>query len=255
MKRFSPLALVALALLLLALLAPLFAFAWTVPPEAILTAYSRPEVRSALWISLSASGLSTLIASALGVPAGYLLAAIPRRVALLPLTILALPPAFPPVASGIMLLALTGSQAPLGSFLAQHGMIFPDSFAGVVGAEFFVSASFVALAAYAAFSSLDPRAADSVRTLGMSETRVFWRVAIPQAWGVIVAGVAFAWLRAIGEYGATSIVAYHPASLPIELSISLAARGVVDALALCAGFVVLAGAVLVLQYAIRRRIV
>ena len=255
MKRFSPLALGTLLILLIALLAPLAAFLWTVPPSAVLAAYARPEIRSALGVSLGASLLSTGIAACLGIPAGYYLAGLPRRVAFLPLTLMALPPAFPPVASGIMLLALTGAQAPLGMWLAHLGVTIPDSYLGVVAAEFFVSASFVALAAYAAFSSLDPRAADAVRTLGVGEARIFWRVALPQASGMIAAGIAFAWLRAIGEYGATSILAYHPASLPIALSITLAARGVVDALALCAGFVALAGAVLVLQYVVRRRIV
>ena len=61
--------------------------------------------------------------------------------------------------------------------------------------------------------------------------RIFARVALPAAAANIAIGVAFAWLRAIGEYGATSILAYHPTSLPVALYVALSASGVQAALA------------------------
>ncbi|MGH8164189.1 MAG: hypothetical protein ACREP1_07650, partial [Rhodanobacteraceae bacterium] len=67
--------------------------------------------------------------------------------------------------------------------------------------------------------------------------------------------ILLAWLRGIGEYGATSIVAYHPTSLPIALYVTLAARGIGPALALSYGFVVLAIVVVGLQWALRHRVV
>jgi ABC-type sulfate transport system permease component len=148
-----------------------------------------------------------------------------------------------------------GSNAPLGGWLASVGLSVPDSLLGVGVAEFFVSGSFVAIAAAAAFASLDPIYADAARTLGAGEWRIFWRVALPAAAGGIGAGIAFTWLRAIGEYGATSIVAYHPTSLPVALYVALSASGVREALALCYGFIVLAAAVLAVAWVLRRGVV
>ena len=128
----------------------------------------------------------------------------------------------------------------------------PDTLLGVGVAEFFVSGSFVAIAATAAFANLDPIYADAARTLGVGEWRIFTRVALPGAAAGIGAGIAFAWLRAIGEYGATSIVAYHPTSLPVALYVALSASGVREALALCYGFVVLAALVLAVAWILRR---
>jgi ABC-type sulfate transport system permease component len=94
--------------------------------------------------------------------------------------------------------------------------------------------------------------ADAARTLGSSEWRIFARIALPAASGGIGAGIAFAWLRAIGEYGATSIVAFHPTSLPVALYVALSASGVREALAICYGFIVLAAAVLATAWLLRR---
>jgi molybdate/tungstate transport system permease protein len=96
---------------------------------------------------------------------------------------------------------------------------------------------------------------DAARTLGASEWRIFSRVAVPNAAGSLAAGIAFAWLRAVGEYGATSIVAFHPTSLPVALYVALSASGVRAALALCYGFIVLVAAVLAAAWVLRRRVV
>ena len=187
------------------------------------------------------------------VPAGYWLAH--GRPACRRLFVLALPLAFPPVASGIILLHVAGTRAPIGGWLAAHGFPLVDSLAGVALAEFFVAGSFVAIAACAAFGALDPLPEESARTLGASEWRIFARIALPAAAGNVLAGVAFAWLRAIGEYGATSILAYHPTSMPVAVYVALSAQGVAPALALCYGFVLLATLVLVLQWVLRKRVV
>jgi ABC-type sulfate transport system permease component len=71
----------------------------------------------------------------------------------------------------------------------------------------------------------------------------------------VLAGMVLAWMRAIGEYGATSILAYHPTSLPVQLYVALSAQGVGASLALTYGFVVLAAIVVAVQWALRRRVV
>jgi ABC-type sulfate transport system permease component len=154
-----------------------------------------------------------------------------------------------------MLINFFGTRAPFGGWLALHGLAVPDTLFGVGVAEFFVAGSFVAIAATAAFGALDPVVEDAARTLGAGEWRIFARVSLPNAAGNVAAGVAFAWLRAIGEYGATSILAYHPTSLPVALYVALSASGVRAALALCYGFVVLVAVVVAAAWILRRRVV
>lgn len=245
---------VAAFLLLAALLAPVVAVVAAMPPQEAFAMFGS-AAGDALRVSLIASACATLVATLLGVPAGYYLARRPLRFRAAALFALALPLAFPPVASGLMLIYALGTNSPAGAWLAAHGLTVPDSLLGVGVAEFFVSGSFVAIASTAAFSALDPMYADAARTLGSSEWRIFLRVALPAASGSIGAGIAFAWLRAIGEYGATSVVAFHPTSLPVALYVTLAASGVREALALCYGFIVLAALVVATAWLLRRGVV
>ncbi len=257
MKRSAPKYFfsVATVALVVVVLGPIVAVLGSVSPIDAVHAFSVAPASDALRVSLVASTVATAIATILGVPAGYWLARSPSRVSGPALFVLALPLAFPPVASGILILTVLGAAAPMGAWLAAHGASIPDSLAGVIAAEFFVSGSFVAIASTAAFASIDPIFEDAARTLGVGEWRIFARVALPAAASNVAAGIAFTWLRAIGEYGATSIVAYHPTSLPVALYVALSASGVRAALALCYGFVVLAVAVLGIQWFLRRRVV
>jgi ABC-type sulfate transport system permease component len=256
MKRPSPgpLFLLAALLLLAVLVAPVVAVLAAMPPAEVLATFARTGA-GALRVSLIASAGATLAATLLGVPAGYYLSRKSARLRSMAIFLLALPLAFPPVASGLMLIYVLGTNSPLGAWLSARGLSIPDSLLGVGIAQFFVSGSFVAIAATAAFGTIDPLYADAARTLGASEWRIFTRIALPGAAAGIGAGVAFAWLRAIGEYGATSIVAFHPTSLPVALYVTLSASGVREALALCYGFVVLAALVLAAAWVLRRGVV
>jgi len=248
---FFPLA----AMLLLGAIAwPIAALLLAMPPSQAASIFFE-TAGPALRVSVQASLGATLVATLLGVPAGYWLARLPARARTPATFLLALPLAFPPVASGLMLLYAFGRTAPAGAWLAAHGLPVPDTLLGVGVAEFFVSGSLVALAATAAFAALDPLYEDAARTLGASEWRIFSQVALPAAAGSVSAGIAFAWLRAIGEYGATSVLAYHPTALPVALYVTLSSAGVLPALALCYGFVVLAAAVLGMQWVLRRSVV
>jgi ABC-type sulfate transport system permease component len=243
---------VALCVLLLLMLAPLANLLAIVPPAAALAALTTPDAREALWTSLGASLASVALASLLGIPAGYALARGSARLRGIGIVALAVPLALPPVAAGIALLGLVGVRGPLGGLLAEHGLTFVDTFGGVVLAEFFVSGSVVAIAATAAFSAFDRTLEDAARTLGASPLRVLLRVVLPATWPPVAAAMLFAWLRALGEYGATSILAYHPASLPIALVVALSANGVSSALALAEAFLVITIVVVGLATLVRR---
>lgn len=245
----------AAAILVVVMAGPVLAMLAAVAPTAVFAAFSAPTARDALGVSLLASTIAIGTASALGIPAGFAIAHAPAGWRGWALFALALPLAFPPVASGIILLQIIGTRAPAGAWLASHGIVLVDSLWGVALAEFFVAGSFVAIAATAAFAALDPIYEASARTLGASERVVFFRIALPLAAPNVLAGVLLAWMRAVGEYGATSIVAYHPTSLPIALYVTLSAAGIGPALALSYGFVVLAVIVVGVQWALRRRVV
>lgn len=256
MKRPSPgpIFLFAALLLLGVLAAPVAAVVAAMPPAEAARIFARTG-GEALRVSLIASVGATFAATVLGVPAGYYLSRKSARVRGAAVFLLALPLAFPPVASGLMLIYALGANSPFGAWLSARGLSVSDSLLGVGIAEFFVSGSFVAIAATAAFGTIDPIYADAARTLGASEWRIFTRIALPAAAGSIGAGIAFAWLRAIGEYGATSIVAFHPTSLPVALYVALSAYGVREALALCYGFIALAALVLAAAWVLRRGVV
>ena len=257
LRRHLPRSLFALAVLLLILsfAGPVIAVLASVPPKVVLGALGQPYLLDALRVSLLASFGATTLATLLGIPGGYYLARSRSRWSALWLVVLALPLAFPPVASGIIVLSILGAQAPLGAWLLAHGLRATDSLVGVGIAQFFVAGSFVAISATAAFANLNPIYEDAARTLGASELRIFRHVALPAAAGNLAVGVAFAWLRAIGEYGATSIVAYHPTSLPVALYVTLDASGVRPALAIAYAFIILAALVLSVAWILRRRVV
>jgi ABC-type sulfate transport system permease component len=234
---------IAAILLFVALAGPVVVMLLSVAPAEVLRAFSAAGAQAALRTSLVASLAATAVATIFGVPAGHWLARARGRWAAPMLFMLALPLAFPPVASGILLLSsLSGSR-------------LSDTLVGVAIAEFFVSGSFVAIASCAAFRALDPIYADAARTLGVGEWRIFWQVELPAAGASVAAGIVFTWLRAIGEYGATSIVAYHPTSLPVALYVALSASGVREALALTYGFVLLAALVFAGAWILRPRVV
>lgn len=245
----------ATAILLVVMVGPIVAMLAAVPPGAVVRSFSLPVTQDAVRVSLIASTLAVAAASLLGVPAGYALAHTRRGLRGLLLSVLALPLAFPPIASGIILLQAVGTRTPVGAAFAREGIVFVDSLWGVALAEFFVAGSFVAITAAAAFGSVHPAYEESAQTLGAGPLARFLRIALPLAAPNVLAGMLLAWMRAIGEYGATSILAYHPTSLPVQLYVALSAQGVGAALSLTYGFVVLAVIVVAVQWALRRRVV
>ncbi len=241
------------ALLLLALGAPVAGLLLSVAPSAAFDALRTPEISGAALTSLAASGLAVIVALVLGVPAGYLIARTSGPLRTAGVLACTLPLAFPPVAAGVMILAIVGNRRPVGSWLAGHGLPIVDRFAGVVIAEFFSCAPFVVVAAAAAFSEVDLRLEEAARTLGAGTLETFGRIALPLAARGIAAGALLAFLRAFGEYGSTAVVAYHPTALPIALYVALSTDGLDRALAIAYLFAVFAACGIIVQALIRRQ--
>jgi molybdate transport system permease protein len=162
----------------------------------------------ALALTLKVAGCATLINLALGVATGWLLARRRFFGGDLLDALLTLPMVMPPTVLGYYLLVLLGRNGPLGRWLLQNfGINLIFTWQGAVVAASVVSFPLVFKAARAAFVAVDPQYEQAARVLRVSEAGVFFRVTLPLAWRGILAGVLLAFARAIGEFGATLMVA------------------------------------------------
>ncbi|MEA3123790.1 MAG: molybdate transport system ATP-binding protein [Caballeronia sp.] len=177
---------------------------------------------SAVAVSAGSASVASLVILLGGVPLGYLLARSNSRKAALLGFVVQLPLALPPLTSGVLLLFLLGPYSWVGQLT---GGALTDSFTGIVLAETFVAAPFLIIAARSAFAAVDPMFEDVAATLGHRAGSRFFRVTLPVAWPAISAGLALAWLRAFGEFGATVMVAYHPYSLPVYTYVVFGGQG------------------------------
>jgi len=163
---------------------------------------------TALALSLKVACWATAIALVLGVAVGFLLARrrFPGRELLD--TILTLPMVMPPTVLGYYLLVLLGRQGWIGQGLQDwFGINLIFTWQGAVIAAAIVAFPLVFKPARAAFETVDGRLEDAARVLGMSEAALFLRVTLPLAWRGILAGALLAFARAMGEFGATLMVA------------------------------------------------
>ncbi len=122
-------------------------------------------------------------------------------------TALALPLVLPPTAVGLLLLELLGRSAPLGALLARLGLDVVFTWKAVLLAMAVMSFPLLVRSARTAFEEVDPRLVGLARTLGCSPASAFFRVTLPLAWRGVVAGVVLAFARALGEFGATIMIA------------------------------------------------
>jgi len=166
------------------------------------------EAWIALSLTLKVAGWATALNLVLGVGVGYALARwrFPGRDLLD--AALTLPMVMPPTVLGYYLLVVIGSQGVIGAWLLQHfGIRLIFTWQAAVIAATIVAFPLVFKAARAAFENVDPQLEDAARTLGIGEWGVFFRVSLPLAWRGILAGLLLSFARALGEFGATLMVA------------------------------------------------
>jgi molybdate transport system permease protein len=164
-----------------------------------------------LWNSLRIAAVSAIIVFFAGIFAAYYAARLPRVIKGIVDVILTLPLVLPPTVCGYFLLVIFGNRRPLGMFLAQFGLKFVMTWYGGILAATIVAFPLMYRTARGAFESFDETLAYSGRTLGLSNTFIFWRIRMPFCRQGILAGVVLAFARALGEYGATSmLIGYTP---------------------------------------------
>jgi molybdate transport system permease protein len=204
---FRALLVLALTLTVGFLVLPVLAIFVNTSPARLVSSLGDTQAREALLLSLRTSLVAVAIIVVVGTPAAYLLAMRPFRGRALVMTLVELPLVLPPAVAGIGLLAALGPHGILGGALASAHIQLVLQTAGVVVALTFVAAPFYLRQAQTAFQAVDRTYLDAARSLGARERAVFLRVAIPTARPGLIAGLALAWGRALGEFGATLMFA------------------------------------------------
>jgi molybdate transport system permease protein len=192
---------------------------------------------SPLWISLATSATATVFTFVIGLAAAAwrerrtgIGAALVDGMFLLPLVL-------PPTVVGFFLLLLFGRNGPIGKFLLAFGATIVFSWPATVIAATVVAFPLMYLTARAALEQVDPHLMQAARTLGASERRVFREIALPLAWPGILAGTILSFARALGEFGATLMIAGNipgkTETIPIAIYFAVEADDIHRALAWC----------------------
>lgn len=251
MNRLDKLLTIPLFFFSLIIAAVLAALVTQVSPKELIGSIFHPETHYALKFSLASSSGAMTAAILMGVSSAYFMARrhFPGKGVLE--TLLDIPLVMPPLIAGVGLLFLFG-QNLLGKPLSELGIHLVLSPWGAVVAQAFVATPIVLRTSQAAFSSVDRGYEETAMTLGLNPLQVFLKINIPLAGRSIISGIILAWARAMGEFGATLMVAgatrFRTETLPIAvyLNISSGELGIAVSCAL-----VLLGAAFMLLLAMR----
>jgi molybdate transport system permease protein len=236
-----------LAVALAFLLLPVVAIFTHTRPAALIHSLGDPTATDALTLSLETTAIAVAVILIVGTPAAYLLATRRFRGRSVVSTLVELPLVLPPAVAGIGLLAALGPSGILGGLMRDVHVQLVLQTAGVVVALTFVSAPFYMRQAQASFEAVDPSLLDASRTLGCGEAGTFMRVAVPVAVPGLVSGLALAWGRALGEFGATLMFAGSFRGITQTVPLAIYDRFATDfpgALSLSAVLVAVSGALL-----------
>lgn len=160
-----------------------------------------------LWNSLRVAGISTFVTFFAGIFAAYYIARTPRTIKGVLDCVLTLPMVLPPTVVGFFLLKTIGPLGPVGSVVLElWGFKMTMTWYSAIFATTIVTFPLMYRTVRGAFESFDSTLLYSGRTLGLSDTYIFWRIMMPNCKQGILAGTVLAFARALGEYGATTMV-------------------------------------------------
>ncbi len=162
---------------------------------------------SPLWISIKTAFLATIITFILGVAAAYWIANSKNKLKGLIDGLFTLPLILPPTVIGFFLLLICGKNGPVGKFLLNFDITLIFSWTATVIAATVVSFPMMYRTSRAAFEQIDINVISAARTLGLSEMKIFFRIVLPLAWPGIIGGLVLSFARAMGEFGATLMLA------------------------------------------------
>lgn len=176
---------------------------------------------SPLWISLKTTTISTIIAFILGIYGARLVMLCNKKLKGIIDAIFILPMVLPPTVVGFFLLIILGKRGIIGSFLYNIGIQIIFSWSANVVAATVVCFPIIYRTTRGALEQIDNNVLNVARTLGMSERRVFWKIAFPIAWPGILGGIVLGFARALGEFGATLMLAGAIPGKTVTMPISI----------------------------------
>jgi len=186
---------------------------WTEP--AILWENLRDkQVLNTIYLSVWAATITTGVSFILGVPFAYFLARKDFKMKSLVESIIDIPIVIPHTVAGICLLTVVSPRCWIGRTLENLGIEVLGTVAGTVLAMTFVSMPLLISSAKEAFKWVSPRMENVSRTLGATHLQTFFQISFALAWKNILTGMIVTWARAISEFGAVIILAYHPMIAP-----------------------------------------
>jgi len=190
----------------------------TAPSFAMLkeTIKDKDVVRS-IWLSIYTAGLAAIISFVFGTPLAYLLARTDFTGKRFVESIIDLPIVIPHPVVGIAILSVAGRNHWIGQFFSDLGIRIMGSVTGIVVVLTFVGLPFYVNAVKNGFESISPRLENVSRSLGASMFSTFFRITFPLAWRSMLIGIIMCSARAISEFGAVVIVAYHPMIAPVMI--------------------------------------
>ena len=175
------------------------------------------DVRRSIWLSIYSSGLAALISFVIGSPFAYLLARKTFRGKRLVESIVDLPIMIPHPVVGIAILSVAGRGHWFGEIMQSLGIRIMGSVTGIVVVLTFVGLPFYINTVKTGFEAIPERLEKVSRSLGASITHTFFRITFPLAWRSMLVGMIMCMARAISEFGAIVIVAYHPMVAPVMI--------------------------------------
>ncbi|CAN5576381.1 ABC transporter permease [soil metagenome] len=203
---------------------------WTVD-EGSWRAMTSPVAMEALLLSARTTAITMAILLVVGTPAAYVLSRAEFPGKRLVDTLIDIPAVLPPSAAGIALLLAFGKMGLLGEHLQAFGIQISLTTAAVVVAQLFVASHFYVRQASVGFGQVDCEVEEAAQVDGARSSRVFTSITIPLAFPALVAGAVTAWARALGEFGATIILAgnLQGVTQTMPLAIYAAFEGDLDA--------------------------
>lgn len=174
-----------------------------------------------VYLSLKVATFATIAAVIVGVPVAWLLARRQFRGCEYFSALVTLPMVLPPTVLGYYLLLLIGRQSPLGRWLEAHGVLLVFTWQAAVLASLVVALPLVIRSVQGAFEGVDITLEAAARTLGRSELAIFFTISVPLAWRGVLAGTVLAFTRAMGEFGATLMVAGNIPGQTQTLSVAI----------------------------------
>ena len=158
-----------------------------------------------LWNSLRVAAIAIVVIFFLGIFLAYYISKLPRILKGIIDVILTLPLVLPPTVCGYFLILIFGHNTPIGKFLLEIGLPFFMNWRGAILASIMVAFPLMYRTVRASFETFDENLSDAGKTLGLSNSYIFWRIRLPACRNGIIAGTVLAFARALGEYGATSM--------------------------------------------------